>query len=145
MGIVKNYEDIRKKSVIVVGVGGVGSVAAEMLVRCGVGKLLIFDYDKVELTTRVSAVVARDLGDDRSCDLGGDRSCSLGEYHPRHLAGRAREYEPHVLHARPVRDEQGAPPATPSPAAAIRRRQPRGLTGDSVSQGGRRAQVAPLH
>ena len=27
----------------------VGSVAAEMLVRCGVGKLLIFDYDKVEL------------------------------------------------------------------------------------------------
>ena len=64
MGIVKNYEDIRKKSVIVVGVGGVGSVAAEMLVRCGVGKLLIFDYDKVELTTRVSAVAARNLGDD---------------------------------------------------------------------------------
>ena len=63
MGIVKNYEDIRKKSVIVVGVGGVGSVAAEMLVRCGVGKLLIFDYDKVEL----SAIIACDLGDDCSC------------------------------------------------------------------------------
>ena len=25
------------------------SVAAEMLARCGVGKLLLFDYDKVEL------------------------------------------------------------------------------------------------
>ena len=49
MGVVPNYADIRHKSVIVVGVGGVGSVAAEMLVRCGVGKLLIFDYDKVEL------------------------------------------------------------------------------------------------
>lgn len=49
MGVVPNYADIRFKSVIVVGVGGVGSVAAEMLVRCGVGKLIIFDYDKVEL------------------------------------------------------------------------------------------------
>ena len=49
MGVVPNYADIRHKSVIVVGVGGVGSVASEMLVRCGVGKLIIFDYDKVEL------------------------------------------------------------------------------------------------
>ena len=49
MGVVPNYADIRHKSVIVVGVGGVGSVASEMLVRCGVGKLVIFDYDKVEL------------------------------------------------------------------------------------------------
>lgn len=35
--------------VAVVGVGGVGSVACEMLTRCGVGRLLIYDYDKVEL------------------------------------------------------------------------------------------------
>lgn len=49
MGIVENYEDIRRKTVAVVGVGGVGSVAAEMLTRCGVGKLILFDYDKVEL------------------------------------------------------------------------------------------------
>jgi len=49
MGIVKNYEDIRKFTVVVVGVGGVGSVTAEMLTRCGIGKLILFDYDKVEL------------------------------------------------------------------------------------------------
>ncbi|ETN64030.1 ubiquitin-activating enzyme E1 [Anopheles darlingi] len=49
MGIVKEYENIRKKSIAVVGVGGVGSVAADMLTRCGIGKLLLFDYDKVEL------------------------------------------------------------------------------------------------
>lgn len=49
MGIVDNYESIRGKTVAIVGVGGVGSVAAEMLTRCGIGKLILFDYDKVEL------------------------------------------------------------------------------------------------
>lgn len=49
MGIVENYEAIRDVTVLIVGVGGVGSVSAEMLTRCGVGKLILFDYDKVEL------------------------------------------------------------------------------------------------
>jgi ubiquitin-like modifier-activating enzyme 5 len=49
MGIVEDYEKIRECSCIVVGVGGVGSVCAEMLVRCGIGKLILYDYDKVEL------------------------------------------------------------------------------------------------
>lgn len=39
MGIVENYEKIRDLSVAVVGVGGVGSVTAEMLTRCGIGKV----------------------------------------------------------------------------------------------------------
>ncbi|KAJ0398959.1 hypothetical protein P43SY_008185 [Pythium insidiosum] len=49
MGIVKNYEDIRQFSVVIVGLGGIGSVAAEMLTRCGIGKLIMYDYDKVEI------------------------------------------------------------------------------------------------
>jgi len=49
MGVVKEYEKIRTYTVLIVGVGGVGSVVAEMLTRCGIGKLLLFDYDKVEL------------------------------------------------------------------------------------------------
>lgn len=49
MGIVDNYQRIREFTVAVVGVGGVGSVTAEMLTRCGIGKLILFDYDKVEL------------------------------------------------------------------------------------------------
>ena len=34
---------------MIVGVGGVGSVLSEMLVRCGIGKLILYDYDTVEL------------------------------------------------------------------------------------------------
>lgn len=49
MGIVENYERIRDYTIIIVGIGGVGSVAAEMLTRCGIGKLILFDYDKVEI------------------------------------------------------------------------------------------------
>eukprot|EP01116_Phalansterium_solitarium_P007142 TRINITY_DN19658_c0_g1_i1.p1 TRINITY_DN19658_c0_g1~~TRINITY_DN19658_c0_g1_i1.p1 ORF type:complete len:406 (-),score=174.26 TRINITY_DN19658_c0_g1_i1:105-1322(-) len=49
MGIVDNYERIRDLSVAIIGLGGVGSVAAEMLTRCGIGKLLLFDYDTVEI------------------------------------------------------------------------------------------------
>lgn len=49
MGIVEDYQKIRNFSAIIVGVGGVGSVCAEMLVRCGIGKLILYDYDKVEL------------------------------------------------------------------------------------------------
>ena len=47
MGIVDNYEDIRNFTVLVVGVGGIGTVAVEMLTRCGIGKLILYDYDTV--------------------------------------------------------------------------------------------------
>ena len=40
MGIVDNYEAIREKAVAVVGVGGVGSVTAEMLTRLAVHRPL---------------------------------------------------------------------------------------------------------
>ena len=48
MGVLENYEKIREYTAIIVGIGGIGSVTAEMLVRCGVGKLILFDYDKIE-------------------------------------------------------------------------------------------------
>ncbi|KAL7674198.1 hypothetical protein ACOME3_000477 [Neoechinorhynchus agilis] len=49
MGIVMDYESVRDLSIAIVGIGGVGASAAEMLTRCGVGKLILFDYDKVEM------------------------------------------------------------------------------------------------
>lgn len=47
MGIVQDYERIRQFSVMIVGVGGVGSVAAEMLTRCGIGK--VSESNKIHL------------------------------------------------------------------------------------------------
>lgn len=39
MGIIENYEKIRELTIAIVGIGGVGSVTAEMLARCGIGKV----------------------------------------------------------------------------------------------------------
>ena len=41
---------LEKSNVLVVGLGGVGSFAAEFLVRAGVGKLTIVDGDTVDIT-----------------------------------------------------------------------------------------------
>jgi len=49
MGVAENYANVKLLTVVIVGVGGVGSVVAEMLARCGFGKLLLFDYDKIEM------------------------------------------------------------------------------------------------
>jgi phosphoglycerate dehydrogenase-like enzyme len=35
-------------AVMIIGLGGIGAVVAEMLARCGVGRLILYDYDKVE-------------------------------------------------------------------------------------------------
>lgn len=42
-----DFEDLRSKRVVVVGVGGVGSLSAEMLARCGVGHIVVMDLDVV--------------------------------------------------------------------------------------------------
>lgn len=50
MGQVDNFQDIGSKWILVIGVGGVGSVYSEMMTRIGVGELIIVDYDRVELS-----------------------------------------------------------------------------------------------
>ncbi|MEM4367086.1 MAG: ThiF family adenylyltransferase [Candidatus Anstonellales archaeon] len=39
-----------KSSVAIAGLGGLGSIAAEVLARAGIGNFLLFDPDKVEIT-----------------------------------------------------------------------------------------------
>ncbi len=43
-----DWNILSKKSVVIIGVGGVGSLIAEILARCGVGKLILIDFDTVE-------------------------------------------------------------------------------------------------
>jgi tRNA A37 threonylcarbamoyladenosine dehydratase len=47
----EGVDRIRKSTIVVVGAGGVGSWAATMLVRSGVGKLRIIDFDQVTLSS----------------------------------------------------------------------------------------------
>jgi len=48
----QNLEKLKNANVLVVGLGGVGAVAAEMICRAGVGKMTIADGDIVEITNR---------------------------------------------------------------------------------------------
>merc|ERR1711907_870664 len=44
---ISNYECVQQLSVAIIGIGGIGAVAAEMLARSGVGKLWLFDRGTV--------------------------------------------------------------------------------------------------
>ena len=44
----ENVNKIKNASVLIVGLGGVGGSALEMIVRSGVGNIIIIDYDKFE-------------------------------------------------------------------------------------------------
>lgn len=48
----ENIEKLQKSHVLIVGLGGVGAVAAEMICRAGVGEMTIVDGDVVEPTNR---------------------------------------------------------------------------------------------
>ncbi len=54
----EGIEKLKNKSVILVGVGGVGGYVATMLVRAGVGKIKLVDFDKVSSSNINRQVVA---------------------------------------------------------------------------------------
>lgn len=56
--ILMNIEPLKNKSILIVGVGGVGGYAVESLARCGVGSITIVDYDKVDITNINRQIIA---------------------------------------------------------------------------------------
>lgn len=53
-----NLELLKHKSVIVFGVGGVGSFAAEALARCGIGRIALVDKDTVSKSNINRQIIA---------------------------------------------------------------------------------------
>ncbi len=54
----ENYKKLNGASVIVFGVGGVGGFTVEALVRAGIGKLSVVDFDTVDITNLNRQVIA---------------------------------------------------------------------------------------
>lgn len=55
---VHNVQLLSKKTVAVVGIGGVGGYVAEALARSGVGRLILIDHDVVSLTNLNRQIIA---------------------------------------------------------------------------------------
>lgn len=49
---------LKEKTILVLGLGGVGGYVVESLVRCGVGNLILVDYDKVDITNINRQIIA---------------------------------------------------------------------------------------
>ncbi len=54
----QNLKMLSTKTVLIVGIGGVGSFAAEALARCGIGTLILIDKDSVDITNINRQIIA---------------------------------------------------------------------------------------
>lgn len=67
-------EHFKKSTVAVIGVGGVGGYAAEMIVRAGIGRLIILDSDDVSVSNKNRQLLALDSNIGRpKCDVLAER------------------------------------------------------------------------
>ena len=46
----ENFKKIQEKTVLIIGLGGVGGYATESLVRSGIKNLILIDHDKIDIT-----------------------------------------------------------------------------------------------
>ena len=47
---IDNLEKIKSKTILVVGIGGVGGYAVESLIRTGIQNIILIDHDVIDLT-----------------------------------------------------------------------------------------------
>ena len=53
-----SLEKLKKTTVLVIGLGGVGGYVVEALTRSGIGNLILVDYDKVDITNFNRQIIA---------------------------------------------------------------------------------------
>ncbi|MEG1693348.1 MAG: tRNA threonylcarbamoyladenosine dehydratase, partial [Bacteroidales bacterium] len=75
-------EKLKNSSILVVGLGGVGAYAAEMLCRAGVGRIILLDSDTVNLTNKNRQLIALDS--------------TIGMLKSEVLAGRMKDINPKI-------------------------------------------------
>lgn len=56
----ENFNKLKESNVIVFGVGGVGGFVVESLVRGGIGKITVVDFDSIDITNINRQIIAND-------------------------------------------------------------------------------------
>lgn len=55
-----NLEKIKTKTVMVIGIGGVGGYTVESLIRSGIEHIIIIDHDTIDITNKNRQIIALD-------------------------------------------------------------------------------------
>lgn len=66
-----NFNKIKEKTVLVIGLGGVGGYAAESLVRSGIHNLILIDHDTVDITNINRQIIStsKNIGNDKVAEF----------------------------------------------------------------------------
>ena len=64
---VSNFEKIQTKTVLIVGLGGVGGYTTESLLRSGIKNLILIDHDKIDITNLNRQIISNsnNIGNDK--------------------------------------------------------------------------------
>jgi len=56
----ENLDKIKSKKILIIGLGGVGGISIETLVRNGISNIILVDNDKVDITNKNRQIIALD-------------------------------------------------------------------------------------
>ena len=67
----ENFNKIKEKTVLIVGLGGVGGYATESLIRSGIHNLILIDHDTIDITNLNRQIIStnKNIGNDKVDEL----------------------------------------------------------------------------